>query len=1210
MGPSWTRSTAVRGLLVITGLLFVWVAGRDAWSANVRAGLHETYGRLVFDWGKPVRYSFSISGTRATLTFGEPVVQDPAQVINRIDPYVAAVTLSSDRKTAIVTLREPFQTQVFTVGDAVVFDFSKNPDSSSSGTSSKPQPQPPSPPRKPDAPPSLPKQNTDAEPQKSSPADQNSAPSSPGSTPPPRVSTPSSQEPDPSAQGEKASEPKTELKVQTSPSEGFKAKKTARERPSVSARGVDVFVSTQGRDVRLTLQWSKRPRYSVRRGKNAVTLTFPTQATIDQNALRAALPKELRTAEVISGPRRLSVKVPVPEGAELTTGIEGNRVLVDIRLPEVRQDDPTADKTATQMAPEASSTGIAQNSVSSPPSASAGAKGAASRPSAAAQVLEKAMRARLGLPEPVAPSEPPPPLPREPGAVGEVPQVEPTEAEERPAIAASLSFPWNQPTAAAVFRRGGWVWVVFDRPQELDLGLLRRLGGQSLKIIEQIPSRSATVVRMLIEPGFNPSVRREGLLWVVDILRQPWRPSQPATVEPQPRSPVGPRLFIPVSEGGRAMVLEDPEVGDRFITVPLITLGVGIYPSYKFPDVDIPTTVQGILVEPRTDRIVVNSTRNGVDVTARGGLAFSPNLAQVKLLANVGANTDLKRVLDIERWMYGPEEDYDKNRKDLQLAVANAPPSRRSNARLDFARFFFAHGRAAEALGILKVLERDNPDMVNTGAFRALRGVSSFLMGRYPEAAEDLEHSSLSDSEEADFWRAAALAETGEPGLQAQTLRAYGGVIGTYPRRVKIPLALVSAKSAVDVNDEIGANTFLTAARYDDNTARESAAINYLEGKLAQSKGNYDVALERYQDAIDAEDRYYTAVASYDLLTLQKRIDEIDTPTLIEGLERLRYAWRGGGFEFQLLMTLGKLEKERDNYREALNVWQQVATYFQDFKEAEKATSRMRETFQELFLGGAADGMGPVSAIALYDEFRELTPTDEDGDEMIRRLADRLVGVDLLSQAASLLDRQVTYRLEGIDKSRVGARLALVNLLDKKPQKAIESLLKTDDPGTPSALEAQRQRLLARALSDMGRSTEAVELLARDTSSEADLLRTEIYWKQKDWPSVAKMLERLTPEPGLGLVLTEEQARLVLDWATALTLAQDERGILDLRRLYMPAMRKTAYHSAFDLITTTPEGGLIDYRTVSERIKQAEGFRSFMAGYEERLKNLGLSTIN
>ena len=128
--------------------------------------------------------------------------------------------------------------------------------------------------------------------------------------------------------------------------------------------------------------------------------------------------------------------------------------------------------------------------------------------------------------------------------------------------------------------------------------------------------------------------------------------------------------------------------------------------------------------------------------------------------------------------MYGPEEDFDKNRKDLQLAVANAPPSRRNNARLDFARFFFAHGRAAEALGILGVLARDDPDKINTGAFRALRGVSSFLMGRYPEAAEDLEHSSLSDSEEAAFWRAAALAEIGDPGLQAQTLRAYGESLG------------------------------------------------------------------------------------------------------------------------------------------------------------------------------------------------------------------------------------------------------------------------------------------------------------------------------------------------------------------------------------------------------------------------------------------------
>ena len=53
---------------------------------------------------------------------------------------------------------------------------------------------------------------------------------------------------------------------------------------------------------------------------------------------------------------------------------------------------------------------------------------------------------------------------------------------------------------------------------------------------------------------------------------------------------------------------------------------------------------------------------------------------------------------------------------------------------------------------------------------------------------------------------------------------------------------------------------------------------------------------------------------------------------------------------------------------------------------------------------------------------------DETGDDMIRKLADRLVSVDLLDRAGDLLNHQVRERLEGEDKSRVGMRLAMIHL--------------------------------------------------------------------------------------------------------------------------------------------------------------------------------------
>ena len=45
---------------------------------------------------------------------------------------------------------------------------------------------------------------------------------------------------------------------------------------------------------------------------------------------------------------------------------------------------------------------------------------------------------------------------------------------------------------------------------------------------------------------------------------------------------------------------------------------------------------------------------------------------------------------------------------------------------------------------------------------------------------------------------------------------------------------------------------------------------------------------------------------------------------------------------------------------------------------------------------------------------------------MIRRLADRLVSVDLLDQAADLLQYQVDHRLQGAARAQVAIRLGVI----------------------------------------------------------------------------------------------------------------------------------------------------------------------------------------
>jgi hypothetical protein len=67
------------------------------------------------------------------------------------------------------------------------------------------------------------------------------------------------------------------------------------------------------------------------------------------------------------------------------------------------------------------------------------------------------------------------------------------------------------------------------------------------------------------------------------------------------------------------------------------------------------------------------------------------------------------------------------------------------------------------------------------------------------------------------------------------------------------------------------------------------------------------------------------------------------------------------------------------------------------------AQDDMRGAFVNLFLKGGADKMKPVDALALFYDNLDLTPIGRMADEMIRRMSDRLVAVDLLGPAANLL---------------------------------------------------------------------------------------------------------------------------------------------------------------------------------------------------------------
>ncbi len=779
----------------------------------------------------------------------------------------------------------------------------------------------------------------------------------------------------------------------------------------------------------------------------------------------------------------------------------------------------------------------------------------------------------------------------------------------------TVRFEWDEPVAAAAFRRNGILWLVFDKRANVNVPALRQAGEGVFRSLQQVYIPQATVLRMTTTKGVNPSVRRQGLAWLINFREQDLIPRVPIELQVQTDSPIGARLFLPLAEPGKVIPLTDPLVGDNLLVVPGVQLGHGVAGNYRYPQFELIQSAQGVVVAPTIDDVRVRALRQGVGVASAAPtfpLRFSPVSQEVAASARAAALRPLVRLLDLEKWDTPNPAAILQTRWVLENNVARAQGPGKQPARMDLARFYFANAYAAEALGVLERAAEIDEGILQDREYMLLRGASQALMGRPEDATKDLYVEILDGNDEAEFWRAIVQAESGDLNGASIELRRSGAMARPYPRPLRFRLATVVADAMVEIGDTRNAETQISTLLSDGPDVYQEAKIKFVQGRLAELEGDFDGAVTLWEDVMLSPDRlarYRGARARAELLM---RLGRITREEGIEEIEKLRFAWRGDDREFELLRRLGDLYLEEDRYRLALQTLRQAATHFRDHRDAKAVTKLMSDTFNALYLEEKADVLPPVKAIAIYEEFKELTPAGAAGDTMIQKLADRLVGVDLLDAAAGLLENQIKFRLRGADKARVGARLGLIHLLDRKFADAERVLRATAETGLSPELAQQRTHLLSQSLMGQKKYPEALVLLAQDQSLDGELLRSEINWSTGNWVDASQALQRVVVLSGArrGENLNQRQARYLLNLATAMTLSGNERGLTRIRNNFAPAMAQTEFAQAFTLIAARPALGLIAPESVKQRVEVAQNFKTFLTGYRERLEQNPLSAIN
>ena len=261
--------------------------------------------------------------------------------------------------------------------------------------------------------------------------------------------------------------------------------------------------------------------------------------------------------------------------------------------------------------------------------------------------------------------------------------------------------------------------------------------------------------------------------------------------------------------------------------------------------------------------------------------------------------------------------------------------------------------------------------------------------------------------------------------------------------------------------------------------------------------------------------------------------------------------------------------------------------------------------FESLFLGGKGDALPPVEALGLFYDYRELTPIGRAGDEMIRKLADRLVAVDLLEQAAELLLHQVDHRLQGAARAQVATRLAVIYLMDRKPDRALATLQSSRSGELSSEVHDQRLLLQARALSDIGRHDVALEVIANMQSREATRLRADIFWAAKRWRQAAEQIELFYGDRWKQFTpLTDAERADILRAAIGYSLADESMGLARFREKYLVKMADSPDRHAFDVVSAPIGNTGAEFQDIAKTVAGGDTLDGFLRDMRARYPDL------
>lgn len=762
-----------------------------------------------------------------------------------------------------------------------------------------------------------------------------------------------------------------------------------------------------------------------------------------------------------------------------------------------------------------------------------------------------------------------------------------------------VTFPLQVSTPAAAFRRGDTIWLVFDTPKPIDVEAIRTKGGAMVGEVGRIPLDKGQAVRIRLTRPLVYSLTTEEVgketNWLLTLADKIQATPLPLMMSRNITDPALANIAIPFANPGQLHKLTDPDAGDTLYVVTGQRPVRGFIKRQDLVDLSLLESAHGIAIRPNSDEVGVEVGADKVILGKKGGLTLSP----VDISAE-RAPTAVRPIFSPEAWRKGQSENFWTRQSDLVMAISTVDPAQRSLPRLDLAQFYMSRAMYHEAKAVTELMLADALNKEESGAL-ILHAIASILIGRPAQGLKDLANPVIGNSHDSQLWKALAYARQGKWTDAREKFKNVEFAIASLPLDIQRIVTMDAMRASLEVKDYAGASKRRSELEVVGVSPEAAPGFAVLRGRLAEALGHDKDALDDYKFAVVSNDRLAAAEAKQLEVALRQKRDEIGKEDALRELETLSMTWRGDAIEVKTLQMLSQLYAANGRYRDALTA-ARTATRLQPNAEASRqAQDLASELFTQIFLGPKGDELPVVEALGMFYEFRELTPIGRRGDELIRRLADRLASIDLLDQAAELLQYQVDHRLEGAARAQVAARLSMIYLANRRPDKAISALRASRISDLSGELRQQRLLLEARAQSDVGRHDLALDIVSNVSGREVLRLRSDIFWAARRWRESAEQIElyygeRFRDFKPLNAVEKSDIIRAAVGYA----LADDSIGLSRFREKYAPLMSESADRLAFDIASKPAAASSAEFAEIAKLAASVDTLDGFLREMKQR----------